>query len=103
MLDLPFGLPVFEQKPLTKAWPGKTRPVVVVRSVEVESLVLGRRFSEQLGGHLTGNFASTELILSLKAKLLPRQNTHFECGIDFLAFCFCETPRESGRWRRLAF
>ena len=40
MLDLPFGLPVFEQKPLTKAWPGKTGPVVVVRFVEVESLVL---------------------------------------------------------------
>ena len=55
------------------------------------------------GGYTTGNFASTELILSLKAKLLPRQNTHFECGIDFHAFCFCETPRRSGRWRRLAF
>ena len=64
MLDLPFGLPVFEQKPLTKAWPGKTRPVVVVvRFVEVESLVLCRRFSEQLGVH-----AGSEL---------PRQNSYF--------------------------
>ena len=63
MLDLPFGRPVFEQKPLTKAWAGKTGPVVVVRSVEVESLVLGRRFSEQLGVH-----AGSEL---------PRQNSYF--------------------------
>ena len=51
MLDLPFGLPVFEQKPLTKAWAGKSGPVVVVRFVEVESLFLCRRCSEQLGCH----------------------------------------------------
>ena len=63
MLDLPVGLPVFEQKPLTKAWPGKTGRVVVVRFVEVKSLVLGRRFSEQLGVH-----AGSEL---------PRQNSYF--------------------------
>ena len=63
MLDLPFGLPVFEQKPLTKAWPGKTRPVVVVRFVEVESLSLCRGFSEQLGVH-----AGSELL---------RQNSYF--------------------------
>ena len=63
MLDLPFGLPVFEQKPLTKAWPGKTGPVVVVRFVEVESLVLCRRFSEQLG--------------VIRPAILPGQNSYF--------------------------
>ena len=34
---------VFEQKPLTKAWPGKSGPVVVTRSVAVKSLLLFRR------------------------------------------------------------
>ena len=63
MFDLPFGLPVFEQKPFTKALPGKTGPVVVVRSVEVKSLVLGRRFSEQLG--------------VIRPAILPRQNSYF--------------------------
>ena len=46
---LPFGHFVFEQKPLTKVGAGKTGPVVVVRFVEVESLFLCRRYSEQLG------------------------------------------------------
>ena len=40
---LPLGHPVFEQKPLTKAWPGKSGRIVVVRFVEVKSLLLFRR------------------------------------------------------------
>ena len=115
---------VFEQKPLTKAWPGKSGRVVVVRFVEVESLFLCRRHSEQLGvppgsklppgnAHFQAyigaapRFTSTEctssssclpcIMSDLSPKgVLPRQNAYFVLAF-FLNFAGLKTLRGSGR------